>query len=105
LFPFSENDAKQYVESVHGSLSEDSVPKFLSKLAEEIYSTAIIRAKQPPPLKNDMFQAGRMAFLWHLDDTKTPSGMDPNVPTTIIRSLSEVKDDVSDLLFYSVYSF
>ncbi|KAJ3016556.1 UNVERIFIED_CONTAM: hypothetical protein HDU68_012156 [Siphonaria sp. JEL0065] len=67
-----------------GSTADSNAPTFNSPFAERIHTAAFANANLP--LKNDLFYPGRMAFCWDLrgDD----------IPTTIIRSKADVKDEV-----------
>ncbi|KAJ3331749.1 hypothetical protein HDU76_002305 [Blyttiomyces sp. JEL0837] len=75
------------------SEKQDTI-RIRSKAAEDIYNLAVIKAKEKPPARNELFIAGRMAFLWDVDGVSTAIGSDPYVPTTVIRSKSEIKEDV-----------
>ncbi|KAI9329330.1 RED-like protein N-terminal region-domain-containing protein [Obelidium mucronatum] len=66
--------------------SSSTAPTFNSTLAERIHNIAI-QSNSTLPLKNDLFSAGRMAFCW---DLRTGD----DIPTTIIRSKAEVKNEV-----------
>ncbi|KAJ3148975.1 hypothetical protein HK101_002100 [Irineochytrium annulatum] len=80
----SEREAREYLESLHG---EEGRPTMVSKLAESVYRLAIEKPQHPK--HNDFFREGRSAFVFDL-------GRDSDdVPTMLIRSRSEMKDDKS----------
>ncbi|KAJ3412282.1 hypothetical protein HDV05_000993 [Chytridiales sp. JEL 0842] len=85
----AEQDAEEYVES---TMLTSHLPssKFKSKLAEQVYNLAIIQPKEKPPLKNELFFPGRMAFAWNLSDGVAAD----DVPTTVIRSRTDVRMNV-----------
>ena len=80
---------------MHPSMEKGFIPAFQSNLARDLYHIAITQPKEKRPDRHELFVAGRMAFLWDLQDSSSSS----DIPTTVIRSKSEVKEDVYKLLF------
>ncbi|TPX72991.1 hypothetical protein SpCBS45565_g00317 [Spizellomyces sp. 'palustris'] len=84
-----EEEAIQYVEQIHG----DGSSKFNSTFAANIYELAVKKAKVQPPLRNEFFIPGRLAFAWELgtiDETGDYIGT-TDVPTSVMRSKADVK--------------
>ncbi|KND01853.1 uncharacterized protein SPPG_03643 [Spizellomyces punctatus DAOM BR117] len=84
-----EEEAIQYVEQIHG----DGGSKFNSTFAANIYELAVKKAKVQPPLRNELFIPGRLAFAWELgtiDETGDYIGT-RDIPTSVMRSRADVK--------------
>ncbi|KAI8618834.1 RED-like protein N-terminal region-domain-containing protein [Chytriomyces sp. MP71] len=83
-----EQEAEEYLERVANETvaATSSKPIFNSGFAELIHTAAMDANAKMIPQKNELFRAGRMAFCWDLrgDD----------IPTTVIRSKAEVKDEL-----------
>ncbi|KAJ3174630.1 hypothetical protein HDU87_007002 [Geranomyces variabilis] len=86
-----ERKAQEYVAQIHG---DGGVATFDSVLAANIYDIAITRAKEKPPVRNEMFIPGRMAFMWEFGTMDDVGDYLPtsDVPTTVIRSKADMKD-------------
>ncbi|TPX39410.1 hypothetical protein SeLEV6574_g07228 [Synchytrium endobioticum] len=84
-----EEDAIKYVASIHG----DGPLEFNSKFAEFIYTSATKASKDPTPLRNDLFLAGRMAFSWDLGIGEHRDFMGySDIPTVVVRSKADVRN-------------
>ncbi|CAG8460706.1 8042_t:CDS:2 [Diversispora eburnea] len=66
--------------------------KINSRLARNIYEIAIVEAKKKPPKENELFVAGRMAYVFELDDDKDNRSDAFAIPTTIIRSKADINN-------------
>ncbi|KAI8817552.1 RED-like protein N-terminal region-domain-containing protein [Fimicolochytrium jonesii] len=85
-----DEEAMAYVEQMHGG----GPTTFLSMFAKNVYEIAVNKAKIEPPVRNEMFIPGRMAFCWEAD-TKNEAGeivSSSDIPTTVIRSKADLKD-------------
>ncbi|CAJ0766070.1 4251_t:CDS:2 [Entrophospora sp. SA101] len=71
--------------------SEDT-PRIKSKLAQNIYDAVIVEGRKIPPKYNELFVAGRMAYVFELADENGNYGDPFAIPTTIIRSKADVGD-------------
>ncbi|KAJ1552520.1 hypothetical protein HK405_011022, partial [Cladochytrium tenue] len=65
--------------------SEPETP-FARRIREAVFHRPTI------PARNEFFLPGRMAFMFDLDGSAPPTGLDPFVPTAMIRSKLEIKD-------------
>ncbi|KAI8920071.1 RED-like protein N-terminal region-domain-containing protein [Powellomyces hirtus] len=85
-----EKQARDYVEQIHGN----GQTSFNSTFAANIFDVAVRKAKVQPPLRNEMFISGRMAFSWELGEVDDMGDYVPtsDVPTTMIRSKADLKD-------------
>ncbi|KAL6594392.1 hypothetical protein LY90DRAFT_699879 [Neocallimastix californiae] len=84
-----DNEAKAYVEQLHG---DNKKPTFNSVLAKNIHYWAIEKPKEQLPLKNEMFIAGRMAFVWELGLENGFYVGSSDIPITVQRSKAEIKN-------------
>ncbi|CAG8487599.1 7692_t:CDS:2 [Paraglomus brasilianum] len=67
------------------------VPRIMSKLANNIYQH-VTETKKPPPKVNELFIAGRMAYVFELADNDGNYNDPFAIPTTIIRSKADIAD-------------
>ncbi|CAG8753213.1 34862_t:CDS:2, partial [Racocetra persica] len=67
-------------------------PKINSRLAQNIYDFTMIELKQKVPKVNELFVAGRMAYIFELADEMGGYGDPFAIPTTVIRSKADVSD-------------
>ncbi|XP_031554972.1 protein Red-like [Actinia tenebrosa] len=65
-----------------GEGDEDEVQEFKTKLGQKIYK-AVFKVK--PPEKNELFQPGRMAYVFEVEDEYAET----DIPTTLIRSKAD----------------
>jgi len=84
-----DNEAKAYVEQIHG---DNQKPTFNSVLAKNIHYWAVEKPKEQLPLKNEMFIAGRMAFVWELGLENGFYVGSSDIPITLQRSKAEIKN-------------
>ncbi|ORX82785.1 hypothetical protein BCR32DRAFT_292430 [Anaeromyces robustus] len=84
-----DNEAKAYVEQIHGDIQK---PTFNSILAKNIHYWAVEKPKEQLPLKNEMFIAGRMAFVWELGLENGFYVGSSDIPITLQRSKAEIKN-------------
>ncbi|KAI9361648.1 RED-like protein N-terminal region-domain-containing protein [Zopfochytrium polystomum] len=70
---------------------EETESKVESEFASRICKIAL--EKPVRPVRNDLFIPGRMAFVWDIANATTTLGTDPFIPTTVIRSRSDLKED------------
>ncbi|CAB4470229.1 hypothetical protein RhiirA5_353022 [Rhizophagus irregularis] len=68
------------------------VPKITGKIAQNIYEMAVVNAKKKPPKINELFVAGRMAYIFELADEYGFYGDPFAIPTTVIRSKADIVD-------------
>ncbi|GBB90750.1 hypothetical protein RclHR1_01780017 [Rhizophagus clarus] len=68
------------------------VPKINKKIAQNIYEIAVVNAKKKPPKINELFVAGRMAYVFELADENGFYGDPFAIPTTVIRSKADIVD-------------
>ncbi|KAF0457480.1 protein Red-like [Gigaspora margarita] len=67
-------------------------PKINSLLARNIYNITMLESKQHIPKVNELFVAGRMAYIFELAD-EVGGYSDPfAIPTTVIRSKADISD-------------
>ncbi|KAG9283945.1 hypothetical protein G9A89_005452 [Geosiphon pyriformis] len=90
--PSAEGD--QELELVLERIKEESEekPRINSKFAQNIYDVAVVDAQKKPPEINDLFVAGRMAYIFELADEAGDYGDPFAIPTTVIRSKADVGD-------------
>ncbi|RIA98821.1 RED-like protein N-terminal region-domain-containing protein [Glomus cerebriforme] len=69
-----------------------AVPKINSKMAQNIYEIAVVNAKKKPPKVNELFVAGRMAYIFEMADENGFYGDPFAIPTTVIRSKADIAD-------------
>ncbi|CAG8761824.1 6920_t:CDS:2 [Cetraspora pellucida] len=67
-------------------------PKINSRLAQNIYDFTMIELKKKAPKVNELFVAGRMAYVFELADETGGYGDPFAIPTTVIRSKADVSD-------------
>jgi len=84
-----DNEAEAYVEQMHG---DNQKPTFNSVLAKNIHYWAVEKPKEQLPLKNEMFIAGRMAFVWELGLENGYYVGSSDIPITLQRSKAEIKN-------------
>jgi len=84
-----DDEAKAYVEQIHG---DNQKPTFNSILAKNIHYWAVEKPKEQLPLKNEMFIAGRMAFVWELGLENGFYVGSSDIPITLQRSKAEIKN-------------
>jgi len=84
-----DNEAKAYVEQMHGDNQKQT---FNSVLAKNIHYWAVEKPKEQLPLKNEMFIAGRMAFVWELGLENGFYVGSSDIPITLQRSKAEIKN-------------
>jgi len=84
-----DDEAKAYVEQIHGDIQK---PSFNSILAKNIHYWAVEKPKEQLPLKNEMFIAGRMAFVWELGLENGFYVGSSDIPITLQRSKAEIKN-------------
>lgn len=68
------------------------MPKITKKIAQNIYEMAVVNAKKKPPKINELFVAGRMAYIFELADENGFYGDPFAIPTTVIRSKADIVD-------------
>lgn len=85
----SENEAKAYVENIHG---DNQKPEFNSVKAKNIHYWAVEKPKEQLPIKNEMFIAGRMAFVWELGLENGFYVGSSDIPITLQRSKAEIQN-------------
>lgn len=61
-----------------------------SPFARKIYQKAVVEASKENPLKNELFIAGRMAFVFELSDERGHYSSAFGIPTSIIRSKADI---------------
>ncbi|CAM0140935.1 hypothetical protein VKS41_009372 [Umbelopsis sp. WA50703] len=61
-----------------------------SPFARRIYEKAILETTTEKPLKNELFSAGRMAFVFELADERGHYSTAFGIPTSIIRSKADI---------------
>ncbi|RHZ52711.1 hypothetical protein Glove_458g4 [Diversispora epigaea] len=86
----NENNEMEMIERIKEESQETL--KINSRLARNIYEIAIVEAKKKPPKENELFVAGRMAYVFELDDEKDNHGDAFAIPTTIIRSKADINN-------------
>ena len=59
-------------------------------MARRIYEKAVVDAGNGPPLKNELFFAGRMAFVFELADERGNYRAPFDIPTSVIRSKADL---------------
>ncbi|CAG8659573.1 1326_t:CDS:2 [Funneliformis caledonium] len=68
------------------------IPNINSKMAQNIYDIAVVNAKKKPPRINELFVAGRMAYVFELADENGFYGDPFAISTTVIRSKADIAD-------------
>lgn len=59
-------------------------------IARRIYEKAVVQANEQPPTKNELFFAGRMAFVFELADDRGNYSAPFGIPTSVIRSKADL---------------
>ncbi|CAG8580505.1 1727_t:CDS:2 [Ambispora gerdemannii] len=90
----SASEKDDELEAVLRRLKEETEekPRINSRLAQNIYDFAVIDAKKKPPKVNELFIAGRMAYIFELADEMGDYGDPFAIPTTVIRSKADIND-------------
>ncbi|KAI8806220.1 RED-like protein N-terminal region-domain-containing protein [Cladochytrium replicatum] len=87
--PDDDEAAAAYVAALHG---DDGPITFQSALAESVHRIATAPQTEHPKV-NELFIAGRMTFVWELGFASDGEYIgSPDIPTTVIRSKSDVRD-------------
>ncbi|ORX47874.1 hypothetical protein BCR36DRAFT_584578 [Piromyces finnis] len=84
-----DDEAKEYVEQIHG---DNKKPTFNSVISKNIHYWAVEKPKEQLPLKNEMFIAGRMAYVWELGLENGYYVGSSDIPITLQRSKAEIKN-------------
>lgn len=61
-----------------------------SPIARRVYEKAVVEASKQTPLKNELFFAGRMAFVFELADDRGNYSAPFGIPTSVIRSKADL---------------
>jgi IK cytokine len=73
-----------------GTADENEKIDIKAPIARRIYEKAIVDAGNNPPLKNELFFAGRMAFVFELADERGNYRAPFDIPTSVIRSKADL---------------
>ncbi|CAG8527952.1 7170_t:CDS:2 [Paraglomus occultum] len=84
-----DEDTKRELEKLEEETQE--VPRITSKLAINLYQH-VMETRKLPPKVNELFVAGRMAYVFELADNNGNYNDPFAIPTTIIRSKADIAD-------------
>ncbi|KAG2180832.1 hypothetical protein INT43_008411 [Umbelopsis isabellina] len=88
-----QNEGDLATNNVGSEEKEDEVTvedEIKSPFARRIYEKAVVDASKEKPLKNELFTAGRMAFVFELADDRGHYSSAFGIPTSIIRSKADI---------------